>query len=108
MPDQVLPAAPPGPQTLLETHARAFAGLTAAVPGLAHDFIESAEGNWLYHHGADGKESVPVGAEDREAAFLPQRHGNWCWVVFFFVLLDENKRNGEEAKTNYRAELYVD
>lgn len=57
-------------------YSKAGRRITAAVPGLAHDFIESAEGNWLYHQGVDGKFTQVAGME--RPAMTVMKAG-WSW-----------------------------
>jgi len=57
-------------------YSKAGRRITAAVPGLAHDFIESARGNWLYHHGPDGKFTQAAGLEPPALTVMK---AGWSW-----------------------------
>ncbi len=57
-------------------YSKAGRRITAAVPGLDHDFIESAQGNWLYHHEAGGKFRQVAGMEPPAMTVMK---AGWSW-----------------------------
>ena len=57
-------------------YSKAGRRITAAVPGLGQSFIESAEGNWLYHHGPGGHFTQVAGIE---APAMPVMKAGWSW-----------------------------
>jgi hypothetical protein len=57
-------------------YSKAGRRITASVPGIAPDFIASAQGNYLYHQGADGKFTQVAGIE--KPAMTVMKAG-WSW-----------------------------
>jgi FG-GAP-like repeat len=57
-------------------YSKAGRRITASVPGIAHDFIESAQGNYLYHQAADGKFTQVAGM--KKPAMTVMKAG-WSW-----------------------------
>ncbi len=57
-------------------YSKAGRRITAAVPGLGKDFMESAEGNWLYHHGADGRFTQVAGMDPPAMTVMK---AGWSW-----------------------------
>ncbi len=57
-------------------YSKAGRRITAAVPGLGHQFVESAQGNWLYRHGADGRFTQVAGLE---APAMTVMKAGWSW-----------------------------
>jgi hypothetical protein len=57
-------------------YSKAGRRITAAVPGLAHDFIESAQGNWLYHHEPNGKFKQVAGMQPPAMTVMK---AGWSW-----------------------------
>jgi hypothetical protein len=50
--------------------------MTARIPGLSQMFIESAAGNWLYHHERNGKFTQVAGLE---APAMTVMNAGWSW-----------------------------
>ena len=50
--------------------------MTRRIPGLSKMFIESASGNWLYHHGPKGKFQQVAGLE---APAMTVMNAGWSW-----------------------------
>jgi ASPIC and UnbV/FG-GAP-like repeat len=50
--------------------------MAARIPGLSKMFVESAAGNWLYHHGAGGKFTQVAGMESPAMTVM---NAGWSW-----------------------------
>jgi hypothetical protein len=57
-------------------YSKAGRRITAAVPGIGNEFVESAKGNYLYHQGPDGKFSQVAGME---APTMKVMKAGWSW-----------------------------
>lgn len=57
-------------------YSKAGRRITADVPGLSPRYVESAQGNWLYHHGADGKFTQVAGLEPPAMTVMK---AGWSW-----------------------------
>jgi hypothetical protein len=57
-------------------YSKAGRRITAQIPGLKQSYLQSAEGNWLYHHGTDGKFTQVAGMEPPAVTVMK---AGWSW-----------------------------